>query len=97
MNLFDAPGEKQSNDTHLTSMEPFDFDQSADLFARAHRAQHVKYYKFPTAAQAIRFAIEQLPQNLRGGLVMEIDEVRYRAPEILTLYQRADFPLARQT
>ena len=76
-------------------MEPFDFDQPAELFASAHRRHHVRYYAFPTAAQAIRYAIEELSPKLHGGLVMEINEVRYRVSEILNLYQRADFPLEK--
>lgn len=82
-------------DTYLLEMEPFDFNEPAELFAAAYRAQHVRYYRFPTAAEAIRFAIEELPPKLLRGLVMEAKEVRYRASEILTLYQRTDFPLAR--
>jgi hypothetical protein len=73
-------------------MEPLNFNEPAELFACANRAHHVEYYRFSSAAQATRYAIEQLPPKLHGGLVMEANEIRHRASEILSLYDRPDYP-----
>ena len=80
----------------MIKMEPFDFDQPAEIFASVHGAQRVKYYRFSTAAQAIRYVVEEMPPQLQRGLVMEADEVRYRADEIFGLYKRSDFPLEKR-
>jgi hypothetical protein len=44
-----------------------------------------------------RHPIEELPPKLHGGLVVEADEIRYRASEILSLYHRPDYPFARRS
>jgi hypothetical protein len=69
---------------------------SAELFACTNRAHHVECYRFSSAAKATRHPIEEFPPKLHGGLVMEANEIRYRASEILSLYHRPDYPFARR-
>jgi hypothetical protein len=48
------------------------------------------------AADAVRFAIEELPPELLSGAVLEVDGERYVGDDIRRLYDSADFPLLPQ-
>jgi hypothetical protein len=81
-------------------MIEFDYDAEAELFAmrkRIPRRQPLGYKRFPRAAQAIRFAIEDLPANLLVGAFMEVDDRRYDSDAIRRLYESAAYPLARRS
>lgn len=76
----------------------FDYNAEAELFPtrkRQPRRQPLGYRRFAQAAQAIRFAIEDLPPELLIGAFLEVDEQRYSGEEIRRLYERADYPLPR--
>src|SRR5437868_6847350 len=77
---------------------PFDFDASAELYpsrARGSRRHPVGYKRFDRAAEALRFAIEQLPAEALVGAYLEIGEERYDAREMRALYDSDNFPLPR--
>jgi hypothetical protein len=79
-------------------MDPFDFDADAELFptrSRASRRQPVGYKRFARAAEAIRYAIEELPAEFLVGAFLEVNEERFDAVQIRGLYERPDYPLAR--
>jgi len=78
--------------------ETFDFSATAELFpCRARKAKGViGYRRFDSAAEAVRFAIEDVPAPLLVGAYLEIDEQRFDADGIRALYERADFPLPRE-
>jgi hypothetical protein len=81
-------------------MVEFDYNAAAELFAarkRVPRRQSLGYKRFPQAAQAIRFAIEDLPPELLVGAFLEVDEQRYNSDGIRRLYDSADYPLARRS
>lgn len=84
----------------ITDHDIFDFSVEAELFA-GRRAKHVRsavqYKRFSHAADAVLFAVEELPPELLIGAFLEIDGERYGSDEIRRLYSRRDFPLSRRT
>ncbi len=79
-------------------MNEFDFSAPADVYASRGRGaskRPVKYHRFDSAAEAIRFVIETLPLDMLAGTIMEIGEDRFLGSDIRRLYDSADYPLAR--
>jgi hypothetical protein len=79
--------------------EVFDYEAEAELFsARSRKSsrQSAGYKRFDRAADAIRFAIEDLPpeQLLRAHL--QVEESRFDGNGIRRLYDAAAYPLARR-
>jgi hypothetical protein len=77
------------------ALAPFDYDADAELFV-AHRRRSPQYRRFDRAADAIRFAIEDLPPQSLLAAHLEVEEERYDGREIRRLYDGAEFPLARR-
>ena len=78
-------------------MEKFDYDMPAELFpARSRKtATKIKYRRFDHAAEAIRFAIEEMPVPLLLGAFIEVADERLGHKDIRDLYDSADYPLKR--
>jgi hypothetical protein len=77
----------------------FDYTLEAEVFSgrASDRGRPPPGYKrFARAADAIRFAIEELPSHLLVGTSLEVDEERYSADEIRCLYDSADYPHSRR-
>ena len=79
-------------------MNRFDFHAPADLFPARSRKGHrpIGYRRFDTAAEAVRYAVEQMPSEFLDGTVMEIENERVDGAGIRLLYESADYPLARK-
>lgn len=77
----------------------FDYSAPAEIFmasARFGRKPPVGYRRFPTAAEALRFAVEELPASLLIGTVLEVLETRFDHQGILALYRKDTYPLPRR-
>jgi hypothetical protein len=75
-------------------MVRFDYSEEAELFPpRLRKSTHQRfgYRRFARAADAVRFAIEELPSELLLGAILEVDGERYGGEDIRRLYDNADF------
>jgi hypothetical protein len=59
------------------------------------RRQQIGYRRFATAAEAIRFAVEELPAVRTLGAWMQIGDDRFNSDEICQLYESSSYPLQR--
>ena len=83
----------------MRPLRPFNFNTSAELFPAAIRKKKragFAYRRFGTAAEAVRFAIEELPADSLNGAYLQVEEARFDQSGIRSLYESQDFPLPRR-
>ena len=77
----------------------FDYGIRAELFMAKRQGgprQPLHYRRFATAAEAIRFAVEELPAMRSLGAWMQVGHQRFDGDDIQRLYESDDFPLQRR-
>jgi hypothetical protein len=82
----------------MVSMEAFPYAAPAEIYSSSGmgtRKRPVRYRRFPSSAEAIRFTMEELPQIMQRGTVMEVGDERYEFADIRALYESDRYPLAR--
>ena len=80
-------------------MASFSYNTAAELFPAAIRKKKragFAYRRFGTAAEAVRFAIEELPADSLNGAYLQVEEARFDQSGIRSLYESQDFPLPRR-
>lgn len=80
-------------------MGVFDYGGEAGLFSAKSsklRQKFLGYRRFTDAAEAIRFAVEDLPSDMLRSCSLEVNEETYVGLAIRGLYESADFPLQRR-
>lgn len=80
-----------------TKIAGFDYSASAELYPgkRSKRFRTVRYHRFDTTAEALRYLIEEMPPELLPGAILETEEHRFESGDIKALYDDAAYPLAR--
>jgi hypothetical protein len=77
----------------------FDYAGEAELFPtnnRKYKRAAFGYRRFSRAADAIQFAIEQLPSEALAGAYLEVREQRFDRHGIQRLYDSDAYPLPRR-
>jgi Arc/MetJ-type ribon-helix-helix transcriptional regulator len=79
-------------------MASVNYNAEAELFPPRRRSLSgglVGYKRFKSAAEAIRFAMEELPSELLLGAYLEVAEERFDGEGIRLLYDSEAYPLKR--
>jgi hypothetical protein len=75
----------------------FDYGLPAELFMAKRKGRRVGYRRFATAAEAIRFAVEDFPAIRTLDAWMQVGDERFDSNEIRRLYDSDGYPLQRRT
>ena len=80
------------------AIDVFDYQAPAEVFMTkgyAARRSPVTYRRFGSAAEALRFAVEELPAPILVGAVLEVLEDRFDHRAVRVLYDQPRYPLPR--
>ena len=73
----------------------FDYSAPAELFLSKPAKGSTKYRRFATAAEALRFAVEDLRIPKAFGAWLEVGDERFSSNDIQRLYEAEDYPLRK--
>jgi hypothetical protein len=76
----------------------FDYSTPAELFMAKRKGgarQPLGYRRFTSAAEAIRFAVEDFPSIRTLGAWMQVGDRRFDSDDIQRLYESTEYPLQR--
>ena len=74
----------------------FDYNAPAELFlSKRVGLTRSKYRRFASAAEAIRYAVEELRTPKAFGAHLEVGDERLNSSDILRLYEADDYPLRK--
>ena len=77
-------------------MSSFDYTAPAELFlAKRPKNDRNNYQRFTTAAEAIRYAVEDLRTPKALGACLQVGDERFNSSEIQRLYEAEDYPLRK--
>ncbi len=80
-------------------MKSVDYHAAAGLYPckTVRRTSRLRYKRFDSVAEALRFAIEDMPSSMLRGCVLEIDEDRFDGLQMQKLYEAEGYPLLRRS
>jgi hypothetical protein len=68
----------------------------AELFlSKPAKGSRTKYRRFATAAEALRYAVEDFRTPKAFGAWLEVGDERFNSSEIQSLYEAEDYPLRK--
>jgi len=77
----------------------FDYYTPAELFMaklKGGTRKPLSYRRFASAAEAIRFAVEELPAVHTLGAWLQVGDERFDSDDIQRLYENDQYPLRRR-
>ncbi|MBX4974013.1 hypothetical protein HJB73_11245 [Rhizobium lentis] len=79
-------------------MTVFDYNAGAGLYPckTINRRGSLVYKRFDSVAEALRFAIKDMPASLLRGSVLEVEEARFDGLQMRKLYEDDAYPLTRR-
>ncbi|WP_127145793.1 hypothetical protein [Pelagibacterium montanilacus] len=79
------------------TLAAFDYTASAELYpgTRSKRFRSVRYHRFDSTAEALRYLMEEMPPELLAGAIIETEDHRLEAEQITALYRDDAYPLPR--
>jgi hypothetical protein len=80
-------------------MPTINYDAVAEFYlpkSRRFRNAPLSYKRFERAADAVRYALEELSPEQLVGAFLEVDEERFDGKAIRALYDSEDYPLPRR-
>jgi hypothetical protein len=88
---------REQAQAQVRDLNGFDYGAPAELYpSRLKKGRgRISYKRFDTAAEALRFAVEEIPAPALLGAYLEVDEARFGIEEIRFLYENAAYPLKR--
>jgi len=89
----DNPVHRDVRPRHSTTAHPPELFRPS---ARVGRGSRWDYRRFATAAEAIRFAVEEFPAVRALGAWMQVGDQRFDGDDIQRLYEGNDHPLQRR-
>lgn len=82
-------------------MADFDYTSPAELFIGKGRGSsggsHMTYRRFPTSAEAIKYAVWTLKANSLASAALVVGEDRYSGAQIRDLYDGTKYPFSRRS
>lgn len=74
-----------------------DYAARAEVFVAKRYAKSAvaQYKRFSSASEAIRYCIEELPEQALSGSYLEVEERRFEGQAIRALYIADSYPLPR--
>jgi hypothetical protein len=77
-------------------MSSFDYSAPAELFlSKPAKGNRTKYRRFATAAEALRYAVEDLRIPKAFGAWLEVGDERFSSSDIQRLYEDGEYPLRK--
>ncbi len=79
-------------------MSAFNYKAPAELYSSSSKTgkRPMRYTRFKSAAEAIKYAVEVLPPELLLGSTLEVNEERFDGFGIRALYNSDKYPLRRR-